>query len=371
MLFGSTGKYTNPRSGNKDPYARSRLVALGIFLVLILACLALAPSMLRIFSPKGPSTALIPKEHAVDNSGTPVIDITNIQGLEDFDPEEQPAPIDPLVPPDPFIEKRETLAAVVDEVPNWKLNEEGLDYLFHRIRTDPNWSNENGVWDYGKSNEFWLSTIKEPMKMRGKEVVLQGILVATEKSQVPYYLEGFRKKMPSGVSKYFSGYLHNGEKYFRIAFFEEPKFEVKDRAYVRMKGLFLNLYQNDVVHKGVVSKANIPVIVGSELSKLPPRESPTLLNLIGPAAIILLSLFFIVLVACLTIFSKGDKKYSRELKETRQRLGVKRKRVRIGKGAQAQDGSEEDSPDSSSETNPESSDAEEAGKEESKQESKP
>lgn len=329
MLFGSPGRYTNPRSGHRDPHTRSRLVALGVFMVLVVACLALAPSLLRIFQlgSSTPDTAMIPVENDTLEPGEVQVNLKNLSGIEEFDAEVLGSGevIDPLRPPGPFEENPDVLASVIDDIDGF--DREGLEYLFHRIRSQEDWSNADGEWSYGKSTEFWQQAIRQPGKLRGEPLVVEGTLVSPEKGEFPCDLHGFSELGSSGVSKFYSAFLFNGSKFFRVAFFTPPDFDLADRSRVRMKGLFLHLYQNDVVHAGAVRKASVPVLVGSELTPLPPRTTPRILELIGPSALLLLGLFCAVLVVCFVIFNRGHKRYSQELEATRERLGTRKRPV--------------------------------------------
>ena len=80
MLFGSPSRYTNPRQSGRDS-SRQRIFSLGIFFVLVVAVVAISPSLVRFFQSSQPDPSIIRPAPEPLEEGEHLIDLTNLDDL--------------------------------------------------------------------------------------------------------------------------------------------------------------------------------------------------------------------------------------------------------------------------------------------------
>ncbi|MBI4585492.1 MAG: hypothetical protein HY717_15875 [Planctomycetes bacterium] len=232
-------------------------------------------------------------------------------------------PPPPLGEPRPFSAQPGLLQAVAAADQTSRIAEPALDYLFQKIRTDPNWTREFPPQSWKDPAAAWQQFIQHPPGHRGEEICLEGALISAERGRSPLTLEGLSSGALSGLDRYYQSYLYAGGKLFLVATWRPPAEVFEDHDEVRLRAQFLQVYQNDIVHQGKLVKAAVPLIVGDSFTRLPPPE----LQLIPPSAQLLLIFLGAVLLVYGTaryILRRGNRRFDEKLKEMRSRLAEKK-----------------------------------------------
>ncbi len=323
MLIRPSKKYSGG-SGRGGFSPGLRLRALLLFAVLIIGIAMVSPGYFKFGRQADPPVIVVESVISGEQGdeveeGEVRVDLRPVAPW--LNPDEEPEAPEPTVDPEPFVLVPSILEQVVDRTDY--LDAQAVAYLFQRVRSDPSWSNEGEVASVREATAVWKKWIDAPEKHRGQQILLEGILVALDRGQSPFQLAGLPRDNPSGVRRYYTAFLYTGETFFRIGAWRLPEETIEDRATVRVRGMFLQLYENDILHDGVVKKAWVPVLVADSFTPVRRPSSPGAFGFLGPSSVVLLGLFAIVLVVSLWAFSRGDRRYEEKLREVRERLGVK------------------------------------------------
>jgi hypothetical protein len=254
----------------------------------------------------------IPRAHPGNDAGEVVVPLP--RGVPPADAEEL-APLAVTRPPEPWAPDPAALVTVEDRTS--ELDETGLSYLFQKVRTDAGWNNDGDPLSTADATRAWKALVDAPERHRGQEFLVEGTLVALERGRIPLELAGLASGNPSGLERYFTAFLYTGETIFLVAVADAPEAPFSDRAGVRVRGTFLQLYQNDVEHEGTIRKASVPVLVGRSFTPVIPAATPGVLRLLMPSGLLLIGCFLVCLIVCALIARRGRSQYQRRLEAIR------------------------------------------------------
>lgn len=244
-----------------------------------------------------------------------------------FPPLKSPPPIG-----DPSPDLAEIDWSLVDKVDTTgTISEQGLIYLFQKIRTDPSWVNESLPGPKRDTTEIWNQLQSKSGEQRGEVVYLEGALIARNRNESPLNFTELPRGNPSGLDRYFYGFLYTGEKIFMVAVWRISENPFEDGDPVRVRCRFLQNYQYEVLHQNSIKTASVPLMVADSFTRM--EKNTTAGKLITPLYLFFLGfigVFLVVLGISLWIFRRGNRRVDERIKKFRDRLRARKKNAGIG-----------------------------------------
>ncbi len=258
MHFGER-KFTNPQKIGPQQFRR-QLLPLG--LLLAIGMMVLVMRGFRWGSEAEPSSPEPAPSEDSGPDGSPVAIRIENPIVDDVAPPEP-------TPPEPWAEDPLVLAEAASYDRTGVPHDGGIVHLIQRMRWDPEAIRSEPVLTLDrKDDDVWRQLLADPSRYRGQLIEIKGYVVATEPNSFPLRLHGLEAPNPSGLDRCYRSYaIGTDDRYYLVFTFDKAK-ELRDRDRVRLRGFFLQLYTGDVVHRGELRKATIPVLVGTDYSSL-------------------------------------------------------------------------------------------------------
>lgn len=198
--------------------------------------------------------------------------------------------------PEPFVERPEVLArAMVLDKTGYPddgevVLEEGVVYLFHRIRTaEKEYREEQPVLSVLRGDPVRRELTSNPAKYRGKLVEVRGNLFSASPREVPLRLRGLPPGNPSGLDRAFRSYVYdkNEPTYFLVYTFDKAR-EYSHLDDVTLRAYFYRLYTGESEVNGRLVPGTIPLLVGKNYDYLArPARGTTDIRALFPIVIVL------------------------------------------------------------------------------------
>lgn len=321
---------------NPQPYradSRRRIITLLVFGLVVAGVFVSIGPALRMVETE-PEKVLLPTgddDTMVVGPGEARVNIPRPES-DDDGRETLPLPVGdledlpPINDPKPFRDDPSRLDGARSTDGTSRIDEEGLAYLFQKIRSDPHWTNEGQYTSREEERRLWRILGEDPDAIRGKEFVLEGVLVSDERNEAPHEIYGLPPGNSSGLNRYYRSFFF-GNKYYLVAVWKAPDVTFRDRDRVRFRGIFLQTYANDIDNKGKVETWAVPVLVAESFTPVAVAESFHLSYL--PYVVVgILVAFAVALVLVQWILGRGEDAYLKRVRRLRSGLAKHARRER-------------------------------------------
>lgn len=254
--------------------------------------------------------------------------------------------LDPLPPnqdPQPFKESPETLQQAAGSDFTAHVPSTPLAYLFQKIRTDAHWTNDGQLTSTAEQNRLWKILETDAAAARGTQFMLEGVLISSDRRVDPLEIFGLPADNPSGLNRYYRGYLFTGTKLFLVAVCDPPERPFEDRDRVRVRASFMHVYANEIEKDGRLEKRAIPFLVGRSFTPVVVNPGTSFHVAWLPYVVIgLIGAFAIALIVVQIIMSRGDVRVDRRVRRLKSSLARHAAQARKSSSGLAMEGATPD-----------------------------